>query len=81
MGHIAGDLVSQQQCREAHRLYANCVEPVVFRAYYTNLTLWQIVPLLLTGRIFLKGGLRLPRFAQPVVFAVGCLLSCQQAMR
>ena len=36
----------------------------------TNLTLWQTVPLLLTGRVLLKGGLRLPRFARPVVIVV-----------
>jgi hypothetical protein len=34
----------------------------------TNLTLWQTVPLLLTGRILLKGGWRLPRSIQPMIF-------------
>jgi hypothetical protein len=33
----------------------------------TNLTLWQTVPLLLTGRMLLKGGLRLPKSIQPVI--------------
>ena len=41
----------------------------------TNLTLWQVVPLLLTGRLLLKG-VFLPRFAWLVVmFLVFCFLS------
>lgn len=33
----------------------------------TNLTLWQIVPLLLTGRALIRRGTRLPQFAEPVI--------------
>ena len=36
----------------------------------TNLTLWQTVPLLLTGRMLLKGGLRMASFAKPVFLLV-----------
>lgn len=41
-----------------------------FVPFVTSLTLWQTVPLLLTGRILLRRGFCLPRFAQPVTIAV-----------
>lgn len=37
-----------------------------FIPFVTNLTLWQTVPLLLTGRAFVKG-IRLPTYIRPVV--------------
>lgn len=53
-----------------------------FVPFVTNLTLWQTVPLLLTGRVLLKGGLHLPRFAKPVmmVLAICFVLSAGYAL-
>ena len=36
----------------------------------TNLTLWQTVPLLLSGRMLLKSGLRLPKSIKPLIFSL-----------
>lgn len=36
----------------------------------TNLTLWQTIPLLLTGRVLLKGKVSIPRSAQPVLMII-----------
>ncbi len=38
-----------------------------FLPILTNMSLWQTVPLLLTGRLFVKGGARMPQSAQATV--------------
>ncbi len=50
-----------------------------FIPFVTNLSLWQTVPILLTGRVVLTGNLRFPRFAQPVVLVLALILAMSAA--